>query len=103
MAKEPSLTPNKEWTKSAAARNIIECQKQLLELQSLFFGLLGTLEEGKYKKATEVAKKLISEVKNQNLVLQALLLEFDGDIPIDEENAMKALTKLRDALKDTEE
>lgn len=103
MSKEPSLTPDKKWTKSAAARNIIECQKQLLEVQSSYFGLIGTLEEGEYKKAIEIIKNGISEIKNQNLILQALLLEFDGGIPIDEEDAMKALSELRNALKDTTE
>ena len=103
MAKEPSLISNKEWTKSAAARNIIECQKQLLEVQSSYFGLIGTLEEGEYKRATETIKNLISDIKNHALILQALLLEFDGGIPVAEEGVASALKDLRDAMKDVEE
>lgn len=103
MAKEPKLMTDKSWTKASAARQIIECQKQLLEVQSTYFSLIGTLEEGEYNKAIEVIKGGVSELKNQELLLQALLLEFDGGIPIDEEDAMKALSELRKALKDTDE
>lgn len=103
MAKEPSLTLDKKWTKSAAARTIIESQKQLLELQSSYFGLIGTLEEGEYKRATETIKDLISDVKNHSLILQALLLEFDGGIPVEEDGVTEALNKLRKALEDTDE
>ena len=102
MPKQISMS-DKQWTKSAAARNIIECQKQLLELQESYFGLVGTLEEGEYKRATETIKNLISDIKNHSLVLQALLLEFDGGIPVSEEGVAKALKDLRDAMKDTEE
>lgn len=103
MTKEPSLIPNKEWTKSAAARETMECQKNLLELQKEYFNMIGTLEEGGYKRATDTIKSLISDIKNHNLILQALLLEFDGEIPIAEDGVAKALKDLRDAMKDTEE
>lgn len=95
--------PNKEWTKAAAAREIMDCQKSLLELQRSYFGVIGTLEEGEYKRATETIKNLISDIKNHNLILQALLLEFDGGIPIGEDGVAKALKDLRDAMKDTDE
>ena len=94
---------DKQWTKEAAARTIIESQKELLELQSRYFGLVGTLEEGDYKKATATIKNLISDIKNHALILQALLLEFDGGIPIGEDGVSKALKDLRDAMKDTDE
>lgn len=95
--------PDKDWTKAAAAREILDCQKSLLELQRSYFGVIGTLEEGAYKRATETIKNLISDIKNHNLVLQALLLEFDGGIPVSEEGVARALKDLRDAMKDTEE
>ena len=104
MAKaEPSLIPNKEWTKSAAARGIMECQENLLELQKEYFNMIDTLEEGGYKRAAGTVKNLISDIKNHNLILQALLLEFDGGIPVAEEGVAKALKDLRDAMKDTTE
>ena len=102
MSKD-AIMYDKKWTKSAAARTIIESQKKLLELQESYFGLVGTLEEGEYKRATETIKNLISDIKNHSLVLQALLLEFDGGIPVSEEGVAKALKDLRDAMKDTTE
>ena len=103
MSKEPSLIPNKEWTKSATARSIMECQKQIIELQMDYFNMLGTLKEGGYKRATETIENLISDVKNHNLILQALLLEFDGNIPIDGDNMRDALNELKNAMEDTDE
>ena len=103
MAKEPSLISDKEWTKSCAARSIMECQKQLVELQQDYFGMVNTLQEGKYNRAADTIKGLISNIKNHSLVLQALLLEFDGGIPVSEEGVAKALKDLRDAMKDTTE
>ena len=99
MAKEPMTT--QEWTKSCAARSIMECQKQLVELQQDYFGMVDTLQEGKYNRAANTIKGLISDIKNHSLVLQALLLEFDGGIPVAEEGVAKALKDLRDAMKDT--
>ena len=101
MAKEPMTT--QEWTKSCAARNIMECQKQLVELQQDYFDMVDTLQEGKYNRAANTIKGLISDIKNHSLVLQALLLEFDGGIPVSEEGVAKALKDLRDAMKDTTE
>jgi hypothetical protein len=103
MAKESQLVPDKKWTKAAASREILECQKALLELQKEYFGVLGTLEEGEYKRASETIKNMISDIKNHALVLQALLLEFDGGIPVAEEGVAKALRDLRDAMKDINE
>ena len=102
MAKE-SIMPEKEWTKSCAARSIMECQKQLVELQQDYFDMVNTLQEGKYNRAANTIKGLISDIKNHSLVLQALLLEFDGGIPVAEEGVAKALKDLRDAMKDTTE
>ena len=101
MAKEPMTT--QEWTKSCAARSIMECQKQLVELQQDYFDMVGTLQEGKYNRAANTIKGLISNIKNHSLILQALLLEFDGGIPVSEEGVAKALKDLRDAMKDTTE
>ena len=101
MAKEPMTT--QEWTKSCAARSIMECQKQLVELQQDYFNMVGTLKEGKYNRAADTIKNLISDIKNHSLILQALLLEFDGGIPVSEEGVAKALKDLRDAMKDTTE
>lgn len=103
MAKEQLVFSDTKWTKDAAARTIIDCQKELLEMQSRYFSLLGTLQEGKYKRAIDVTKRMIAEIKNQNLVLQALLLEFDGGIPVEEDGVKEALDKLRKALEDTDE
>lgn len=101
MAKEPMT--KQEWTKSCAARSIMECQKQLVELQQDYFDMVNTLQEGKYNRAANTIKGLISDIKNHSLVLQALLLEFDGGIPVAEEGVAKALKDLRDAMKDTTE
>lgn len=103
MAKEQMAITEKEWTKSCAARSIMECQKQLIELQQDYFGIVGTLQDGKYNRAADTIRNLVSDIKNHNLILQALLLEFDGGIPVSEEGVAKALRDLRDAMKDVTE
>ncbi len=103
MAKGPKLMTDKSWTKASAARQIIECQKQLLEVQSTYFSLIGTLKEGEYNKAIKVIKGGISELKNQELLLQALLLEFDGGIPVANDDIQEALQKLKNAIKKEED
>lgn len=102
MAKEPMMV-EREWRKADAAIRIIDCVGKATDLQKEYFKLITTLSEGKYKKATDTMRNLVSDIKNHNLILQALLLEFDDGIPIDEDGAMKALNDLRDAMKDTEQ
>lgn len=102
MAKEPMMV-EKEWNKADAAIRIIDCVGKATDLQKEYFKLITTLSEGGYKKATDTIRNLVSDIKNHNLILQALLLEFDDGIPIDEDGAMKALNDLRDAMKDTEQ
>ena len=93
----------REWRKADAAIRIIDCVGKATDLQKEYFKLITTLSEGKYKKAADTMRNLVSDIKNHNLILQALLLEFDDGIPIDEDGAMKALNDLRDAMKDTEQ
>lgn len=102
MAKEPMMI-DREWRKADAAIRIIDCVGKATDLQKEYFKLITTLSEGKYKKAADTMRNLVSDIKNHNLILQALLLEFDDGIPIDEDGAMKALNDLRDAMKDTEQ
>lgn len=102
MAKEPMMV-EREWRKADAAIRIIDCVGKATDLQKEYFKLITTLSEGKYKKAADTMRNLVSDIKNHNLILQALLLEFDDGIPIDEDGAMKALNDLRDAMKDTEQ
>ena len=101
MAKEPMMI-EREWRKADAAIRINDCMGKAIDLQKEYFKLLTSLAEGGYKKATDTLRNLISDIKNHNLILQALLLEFDDSIPIDEDGAMKALSDLRDAMKDTD-
>jgi hypothetical protein len=44
----------------------------------------------------------VSDIKNHNLILQALLLEFDDNIPVAEDGVASALNDLRDAMRDTD-
>lgn len=101
MAKEPMMV-EREWRKADGAIRIIDCIGKATDLQKEYFKLITTLSEGGYKKATDTLRNLISDIKNHNLILQALLLEFDDNIPIDEDGAMKALNNLRDAMRDTD-
>ena len=102
MAKTPMMI-DKEWTKADAAIRIMDCVGREMDLQKEYFKLITTLAEGGYKRATDTLRNLISDIKNHALVLQALLLEFDDNIPVAEDGVSKALNDLRDAMKDTTE
>lgn len=102
MAKTPMMI-DKEWTKADAAIRIMDCVGREMDLQKEYFKLITTLAEGGYKRATDTLRNLISDIKNHALVLQALLLEFDDNIPLAEDGVANALNDLRDAMKDTDE
>lgn len=93
----------REWRKADAAIRIIDCVGKAGDLHKEYFKLLTTLSEGKYNKATNTIRSLIADIKNHNLILQALLLEFDDNIPVEEDGVASALNNLRDAMKDTSE
>lgn len=93
----------KEWTKADAAIRIMDCIGREMDLQKEYFKLITTLAEGGYKRATDTLRNLVSDIKNHALVLQALLLEFDDNIPVSEDGVAGALNDLRDAMKDTSE
>lgn len=101
MAKEVVMR-DREWTKADAAIRIMDCVGKEMDLQKEYFKLLTTLAEGGYKRAGDTMRNLISDVKNHALVLQALLLEFDDNIPVSEDGVAGALNDLRDAMKDGE-
>ena len=94
---------DKEWTKADAAIRIMDCVGREMDLQKEYFKLITTLAEGGYKRATDTLRNLISDIKNHALVLQALLLEFDDNIPVAEDGVANALNDLRDAMKDVTE
>lgn len=102
MAKTPMMI-DKEWTKADAAIRIMDCVGREMDLQKEYFKLITTLAEGGYKRATDTLRNLISDIKNHALVLQALLLEFDDNIPVAEDGVANALNDLRDAMKDVTE
>ena len=102
MAKTPMMV-DKEWTKADAAIRIMDCVGREMDLQKEYFKLITTLAEGGYKRATDTLRNLISDIKNHALVLQALLLEFDDNIPVAEDGVANALNDLRDAMKDVTE
>lgn len=93
---------DREWNKADAAIRIMDCVGREMDLQKEYFKLITTLSEGGYKRATDTLRNLISDIKNHALVLQALLLEFDDNIPVAEEGVTSALNDLRDAMKDTD-
>ena len=102
MAKTPMMI-DKEWTKADAAIRIMDCVGREMDLQKEYFKLITTLAEGGYKRAADTLRNLISDIKNHALVLQALLLEFDDNIPVAEDGVANALNDLRDAMKDVTE
>lgn len=102
MAKTPMMI-DKEWTKADAAIRIMDCVGREMDLQKEYFKLITTLAEGGYKRSVDTLRNLISDIKNHALVLQALLLEFDDNIPVAEDGVASALNDLRDAMKDTDE
>lgn len=102
MAKTPMMI-DKEWNKADAAIRIMDCVGREMDLQKEYFKLITTLAEGGYKRATDTLRNLISDIKNHALVLQALLLEFDDNIPVAEDGVANALNDLRDAMKDVTE
>lgn len=93
---------DREWNKADAAIRIMDCVGREMDLQKEYFKLITTLSEGGYKRATDTLRSLISDIKNHALVLQALLLEFDDNIPVAEDGVASALNDLRDAMKDTD-
>lgn len=93
---------DREWNKADAAIRIMDCVGREMDLQKEYFKLITTLSEGGYKRATDTLRNLISDIKNHALVLQALLLEFDDNIPVAEDGVASALNDLRDAMKDTD-
>lgn len=94
---------DREWNKADAAIRIMDCVGREMDLQKEYFKLITTLAEGGYKRATDTLRNLISDIKNHALVLQALLLEFDDNIPVAEDGVANALNDLRDAMKDVTE
>lgn len=92
----------REWRKADAANRIMDCIGKGVDLQKEYFKLISVLAEGKYNKAADTLRGLVSDIKNHALILQALLLEFDDGIPVAEDGVAKALNDLRDAMKDTD-
>lgn len=101
MAKEPMMI-DREWRKADAAIRIIDCVGKAVDLHKEYFKLITTLSEGKYNRATDTIRNLVADIKNHNLILQALLLEFDDNIPVAEDGVASALNDLRDAMRDTD-
>ena len=93
---------DREWNKADAAIRIMDCVGREMDLQKEYFKLITTLSEGKYNRATDTIRNLVSDIKNHNLILQALLLEFDDNIPVAEDGVASALNDLRDAMRDTD-
>lgn len=102
MAKEVVMR-DREWTKADAAIRIMDCIGKEMDLQKEYFKLITTLAEGGYKRAADTLRNLVSDIKNHALILQALLLEFDDNIPVEESGVASALDNLRKAMKDTDE
>jgi hypothetical protein len=101
MAQEPMMV-EKEYRKADSAIRIIDCVGKAVDLQKEYFKLITSLAEGGYKRSTDTVRNLVSDIKNHTLILQALLLEFDDNIPVAEDGVAKALNDLRDAMKDVE-
>lgn len=102
--KEPSMEERREWTKQCVAREIVENLEAEAEAIGKYLPLLNQLREGGYKKAEALVREIISDEKNHLLILQGMLQEFDGDIPVAEDNVQGALQRIKKSIeKDVEE
>lgn len=101
MAKEPKRVnafDEREWTKRRAAELIVENMEDEAEAIGGYLPLIACLEEGGYKKAAALIREVVSDEKNHMLILQGLLQEFDGNIPVADDNVQGALQKIKKAI-----
>lgn len=102
--KTPSSAEEKKWQKQRCAELIVENMEAEPDAIKKYLPLLNMLEEGGYKKAADLIREIISDEKNHLLILQGLLLEFDGDIPVADDNVQGALRNIKKAIeKDADE
>lgn len=104
--KEPmafSPAKEKEWTKQRCAELIVENAKAEMDSISKQLLLGNRLEEAGYHKAAALNREIISDEKNHLLIYMGMLQEFDGDIPIAEDNVQGALQKIKKAIEKDEE
>ena len=90
----------KKWARQRCAELIAENMEDESEVIKKYLPLLFNLENNGFKKAAVSIREIISDAKNHLLILQGLLLEFDGDIPVAFNDANEALKKIKNALKD---
>lgn len=88
----------KKWNKNCAASQIVENMEKECEAIKEYLPLLHTLEDGGYKTAAKLVREIISDEKNHLLILQGVLQEFDGDIPVADDNVQGALQRIKKAI-----
>lgn len=98
------MEEQKKWTKQRCAELIVENMEAEPDAIKKYLPLLNLLNEGGYKKAADLIREIISDEKNHLLILQGMLLEFDGDIPVAEDNVQSALRQIKESIeKDSDE
>lgn len=94
---------DKKWRKQSCARQILENMEKESEALKEYMPLLQSLTDGGYKKAAALIREIMSDEKNHLLILQGILLEFDGGIPVSEDNVQTALRSIQKSIeKDSE-
>lgn len=101
--KEYSPAEDREWTKERCAELIVENMKAEPDAIKKYLPLLNALEEGGYKRAAGLIREIISDEKNHLLILQGMLQEFDGDIPVADDNVQSALQNIKKAIEKDED
>ncbi len=94
---------NKQWNKNRVAELIAENLESESKAIKEYLPLIATLEEGGYKKAVALIREIVSDEKNHLLILQGLMQEFDGGIPVANDDIQEALQKLKNAIKKEED
>lgn len=94
------ITPEQKerYERRCIAHSIVENMEDEAEAIKNYFPLIGSLEDGGYRKAANIIREIVSDEKNHLLVLQGMLQEFDGDIPVAEDNVQKALQSIKRAI-----
>lgn len=99
----PSPAEEKRWARQRCAELIVENMEAEPDAMKKYLPLLNVLEENGYKKAAGLIREIISDEKNHLLILQGMLQEFDGDIPVADDNVQGALQKIKKAIEKDED
>lgn len=90
----------KKWARQRCAELIAENMEDESEEIKKHLPLLFMFEQNGFKKAANSLRGIIADEKNHLLILQGMLLEFDGDIPVASDDVNAALRRIKAALKD---